>query len=133
MNIALQLDLSDLTTDETAGVIGDVLETLIARDRRYLAAHPMTPRVYLSGVKYRANPGQWLDVPSLITARFGDCKDLSAWRIAELREMGEEARAHVVIHERRSGVLYHVQVRRPGGAIEDPAKRAGMVSLESVV
>lgn len=133
MNITLQLDLEDLSSDETALVIGDVLETLIARNRRFLTTFPMTPRVYLSGVKYRANPGQWLDIPSLVSLRFGDCKDLSAWRIAELREMGEEARAHVVIHERRAGTLYHVQVRRAGGALEDPAKRAGMQNLESVV
>lgn len=51
-----------------------------------------------------------------------DCKDLCAWRAAELILGGENARAYAVPSE----VGWHCLVRRASGAVEDPSKRLGM-------
>jgi len=62
-------------------------------------------------------------IPEVMRHRFGDCEDLSAWRVAELRLGGVRAIPWVVQSGNR---LYHVQVRYPDGTIEDPSRRLGM-------
>jgi hypothetical protein len=107
-----------------------MMEALIAANIAYLRLHPDTPRLYESGVRYEEEPGtqdDWNDIPETLSLGVGDCEDLAAWRIAELRVAGELAaipRVTVFTEGRR--VTYHVAVRRAAGAIEDPSRELGM-------
>jgi hypothetical protein len=79
------------------------------------------PRLYESGIVYR-EPGkkQWFNVADLYDEGFGDCKDLVACRVAELRYFDAElAMPHVYLTRRER--RYHAVVKRADGSIEDPS------------
>lgn len=88
------------------------------------------PLLYKSGIRYRREPlvGS-RRVERFQTARqtakvgFGDCEDLAAYRVAELRLRGIAAKPWVI---QPSAKMFHVQVRYPDGKIEDPSARLGM-------
>ena len=113
-----------------------VLEALTKLDEDYLRDYPETPTLYTSGVVYRrSGPKEWFDVASTIAAGWGDCKDFSAYRAAELRRSGESgARCWLkhVIDQREDGsklYAFHVVVlRRSQGKtwLEDPSRILGM-------
>jgi hypothetical protein len=110
------------------------INLLHLRQRRY-------PKLYESGVVYRREDGteNWLDIPRVIEAGWGDCEDLVFWRVAELRKEGVKA-APFAKWRRIDGVFkYHALVRRfsPGrdhfgrmvkanAWLEDPSRRLGM-------
>jgi len=111
------------------------LEALVALNRVYLRTHPRTPALYQAGVRYLRDadaatqdtpPAElWLTIPDCRSAGGADCKVLSAWRVAELRERGE-LRARCLLS--RKGHLWHVRVTRSDGTIEDPSRALGMGS-----
>lgn len=81
--------------------------------------------------RYVAEPdGQedWQDILTTIRLGNGDCEDLACWRAAELQVKGIPAYAIFVWRALpdNQGTLYHIQVKLPGGMIEDPSKRLGM-------
>jgi transglutaminase-like putative cysteine protease len=84
------------------------------------------PPIYSSGVRYiRRDPGERWQTPTETMRRGGgDCEDLSIWRAAELRAIGEPAR--VIVYRSAPRVL-HAVVRRGDGRIEDPSRRLGMM------
>lgn len=101
------------------------------------------PNIYEAGVIYqREPPGQELfnGIRQVIRDRGGDCDDLAAWRVAELRVRGSadypngEPAQFMLRKFVRPGkpLLYHVLVKRaptkahPKGWIEDPSKILGM-------
>lgn len=91
------------------------------------------PLLYKSGMRYRRESiGQedWCDVIELIRLGYGDCEDLSCWRAAELRvRFGDpHARAFVKGPKKLPGgvLMYHIQVQRGDGRIEDPSLYLGM-------
>lgn len=107
-----------------------MLGALFEIDRLWLRAHPDTPLLYRSGVRYRAEPlgsERWRDVSAVLREGHGDCEDLACWRAAELGER-EGIEARPVFRSRRRGGLtvYHVVVVLPDGTIEDPSRRLGM-------
>jgi hypothetical protein len=108
------------------GILGSAVETLILADRAYLRYYPGTPTLYTAGVKYEFNRDRWQDIPSTLARRTGDCKDLSAWRIAELREWGEPAEVDITVRQQGGMTIYHIRVRRSDGSIEDPSRILGM-------
>ncbi len=84
------------------------------------------PSLYESGIVYRREPKgrEWweaaVDILGLVDTREGDCEDLSAYRVAELRTYdGEDARLRVV---RTSRGTFHAVVERGDGQIEDPSR-----------
>lgn len=97
------------------------------------------PSLYQSGVRYREEP---LGYESMVTPlvvyqrKFGDCWHLCVWRVAELRNAGENASIRVkwVVTPNpnepwnvQKGLKYfHVQVRRGNGNVEDPSALLGM-------
>jgi hypothetical protein len=90
------------------------------------------PPLYRSGVRYRREgppaAGQprlerFQTIPEVLKRKYGDCEDLAAWRVAELRMSGIRAVPWIVQPGKR---LYHVQVKYPDGRIEDPSKKLGM-------
>jgi len=108
----------------TAALIAEIVSALARVDRLWLAAHPTAPAIYRSGVEYRREPRgveEWQDIPSILARGHGDCEDLSAWRIAELRRLGLDARPVIDAHPRADGgTTYHVRLAVDGTA-EDPS------------
>lgn len=103
------------------------LEGLTAVNVVYLRANPRTPSLYSSGVRYRReSPGRekWLTIPQVISAGIGDCEDLATYLAAQLQVAGIDARAVVV---RTGPKTFHAVVRLPGGKIEDPSAKLGMM------
>lgn len=70
---------------------------------------------------------EFASAPLVIARGWGDCDDLCAYRVAELLETGEPARLRIYCKETADDIkLYHVQVRRADGTIEDPSRICGM-------
>lgn len=99
----------------------------------FLASHPRTPELYKAGVRYIPEDG--IHAPKseifggikyVLAKRGADCEDLAAWRVAELRLRGEQARARLSWRRFGRHYRYHVTVRRGDGRIEDPSARLGM-------
>jgi len=108
-----------------------LLMALMHVDILYLRAHPETPRIFESGVRYAEEPpGQedWQDIPTTLKLGIADCEDLSCWRAAELRvRHGVQAEPTFIWKLRpNGGYLYHILVRYPDGRIEDPSRTLGM-------
>lgn len=114
----------------SASFYGAAIEGLARLDEEILSVADFPP-LYESGVRYRKeSPDTWRHVDDLLATGWGDCEDLSAWRVAELRVSGVDPDAHVYVY--RSGPRrYHAVVARGDGTIEDPSLRLGMrVSAE---
>jgi hypothetical protein len=102
-----------------------LLEALATANAAHLHLHPETPLLYASGVSYAEEAeGEecWTDIPGALARGVGNCKDLVAWRLAELRVRAGEL-ALPLVGARRLGadVKFHVVVRRGDGRIEDPS------------
>jgi hypothetical protein len=101
-------------------------------NRAYLQDNPGTPKVLSSGVRYQNEPenapDELLAIPTIIKKGWGDCMHLSCWRVAELREAGESrARCFFNWATRPDGMrVFHVQVRRSNGTVEDISRLLGM-------
>jgi hypothetical protein len=135
LNISLELDVEpdEESRNRTLQIL---LWTLVHLNELYLSRHPSTPRLYESGVRYMREPyryEQWIPIPRVLQQGGSDCEDLSAWRIAELRQKGFDARP-AWSHEERTGPngepyrMYHIKVFIPGFGIEDPSRLLGMKS-----
>lgn len=94
------------------------------------------PSLYKSGIYYKTTPPatEWHDIPSLLRDGFGDCKDLVAYRVAELRSQGIECKPcikwkmdKIVMNGKLSPILLiHVMVLHRDNSIEDPSAILGM-------
>lgn len=131
-------DESDRVRSEQSLLL--LMEAMCAINLLHLRQRPY-PKLYESGVVYRREDGteNWLDIPNVIKAGWGDCEDLVFWRVAELRKDGVKA-APFAKWRRVNGVYkYHALVRRyaPGRDhfgrqinasqwLEDPSRRLGM-------
>lgn len=104
------------------------MRALTAYNVRWLRAHPRTPSMRASGVKYaRQNVGceRFLPIPYVLAAGGGDCDQLAGWRCAELRvRHGIAANPEVI---QISARLFHVFVRFPNGLAEDVSAHLGMM------
>ena len=118
------------TSRLTPSVLDHLCEALARIDVDHLRAAPSLPSLYRSGVRYRAEPPgseRWADIPTILARGGGDCEDLTAWRVAELRMSGEVgARATSIWQPTPQGLLVHVLVRRGDGRLEDPSRLLGM-------
>lgn len=85
------------------------------------------PPLYKSGVVYKREPADvWRDIRTVYKSGWGDCEDLAAIRVAQLRFTGEDEQAHVAVYQ--SGARkYHAIVARSDGTTEDPSRRLGML------
>lgn len=104
-------------------------------NREYLIRHPNTPRLYDSGVRYKAekNTENWQDIPNILMNGYGDCEDLACYRIGELQADGIRAMPFISWRpsSKTQGVIYHALVRYPDGRIEDPSRALGMTGYIS--
>ena len=107
-----------------ADVFAAFVETLVEVNRIVLRASgavaaPATS-LYASGVRFQED-ARWQDVTSMRSTGYGDCKDLVAWRLAELRGQGVDARLHVIFSKAGGTDVFHMVVLHPGGQLEDVA------------
>jgi hypothetical protein len=121
----------DILPEQTkVRVLESLVEALVAANVAFLEAFPRTPLLYESGVRYVEEPrgrDDWQDIPETLSRdKTGDCEDLAAWRIAELRVRGEPARPAIRAGMLRGVLTYHVRVRRADGTVEDPSRKLGM-------
>lgn len=112
------------------------------------------PELYKSGVVFKREappkPGQpriqqMVDLRTVLRRRGGDCKHLCAWRVAELQEAGEPANIKIYWRQRCKACgrlvndsprckcggrakpfIYHAEVRRGDGSVEDVSRYLGM-------
>jgi hypothetical protein len=94
---------------------------------RIAVAARRLPRLYESGVRYASEP-EWperfRDAENVYHSGFGDCAQLAAWRVAELRERDGDKSARIAVMrglDPGKEKLFHVVVRRGDGRIEDPS------------
>jgi hypothetical protein len=111
--------------------LAEMLRTLTVIDSLYLIAHPETPPLYKSGVRYMEEPpGQedWQDISTCLRIGYGDCEDLACWRAAELNVRYKIAAWPFFREYKRpdGSYLYHIMVQYPDGRIGDPSKHLGM-------
>lgn len=94
------------------------LETMAEADARGIPLPPL----YDAGVKYERERGteHWQPADELVKSGAGDCEDLSCYRVAELRRLGESSAFVDVVPAQRRG-SYHAIVRRATGEVEDPS------------
>ena len=128
MNIALRLSgLQDPA--QFAAVVQGVLKVVVTQNRGQVRKG--LPSLYRSGVRYREEPPDddtFRDGESTLDRGHGDCAHLCAWRVAELQEAGEPAKIRIKWGPLREGAprMFHVQIRRADGSIEDPSRILGM-------
>ena len=107
-----------------------LLECLVAVDEWSLSQWHFPP-LYESGVRYEMEPAGnevWQSTPALYLRGRGDCEDLTAHLVAELRHQNDHAAPNMVLAGRApfGGRLFHFNVKRQNGKIEDPSRALGM-------
>lgn len=106
----------------------DALAALVLRNLGQLRRQRFPP-LYQSRIRYktgRAARAHWQTLRELHRSGSGDCADLAAARVAELRHSGEDRAAVAVPKRTGRKNLYHVIVVRGDGRIEDPSRALGM-------
>lgn len=108
------------------------LDLLVMRNEQWLHRRPDTPLLYESGVYYQEEPDgeeEFASIPRVLRLGSGDCDDLTAYRVAELRvRFGDvNARPYLIGNQTAPDYIqYHVMVMRGDGMIEDPSLILGM-------
>lgn len=131
------LDLGELTSQAYVHLV----EAYAAINLDYLRRHPQTTPLYRTRIRYvwepwvvGANgkitrpPDIWRDMPAMIASGMGNCKDMVAERLAELRLAGKSVRPVVLETKLPDGrSLSHVIIEWVDtGAREDPSLQMGM-------
>lgn len=139
MNITIGLSGPELNDEKLfAEFVVAQLESLVPAARLQMQR---LPPLYQSGIRFRPEPeGTESFVLPLVTYSrgFGDCAHLSLIRVAELRNAREKAGFRIKWSTQLHPVtrlpvrLFHVQVRRRDGNIEDPSQLLGMPSNGAV-
>ena len=119
-----------LDADESERDLSALLDCLVRIDELYLLVYPNTPLFRNTTVRYSEEPPgleDWQDIATCLRMGNGDCEELSAWRIAELRvRYRVPARPIIIPQIQPNGrYLYHIQVWTPWG-VEDPSRERGM-------
>lgn len=105
-----------------------LLNVLVNLNQSELRTYKL-PWLYKSGVRYRREPKvpgrteDWKTISQIMRDGHGDCEDLAAARVAELRV---KAGIKAVPWLKKKGKIWHVLVRYPDGTLEDPSRKLGM-------
>ena len=114
--------------EDNALALQALLEALVAVNRVYLRRYPKTRKLYDAGVRY-GRTLVWDSVPDLLTRRYGDCKSLTAMRVAEIREASGDKAARPVfrfmVNPQTGQKDFHILIAR-GKDWEDPSRKLGM-------
>lgn len=124
--------LHRLSDEDFARSVRALLEGLMwaAREEAFVVGP-----LYGSDVRYVREPrGRETFVTPGVTKKLGggDCAHLALWRVAELRNSGENAVFAIKIFPAKvpgGRRTFHVRVRRESGVVEDPSAALGMKGL----
>lgn len=112
-----------------------LLDCHTALCREYLIRHPRTGSPYQAGVRYIREPAdeeEWEEIGVQLAHGGADCEDLACWLAAWCQLRGVRARAVPIaqpmpLPNGDTGILFHIVVLLPGGRVEDPSKKLGMI------
>ena len=102
-----------------------LLAALCALDRIWLASGRGALPLYSTPVYY-ARTMVWDTIPALYARGYGDCKSLSACRVAELREAGTWCRPVFRFQGTPRSTLFHILIMFEDGSWECPSALLGM-------
>jgi hypothetical protein len=122
------LDIDTTDQQRAALAVCALLELSLDRARAEIRSGAVPP-LYKSGVKYVSQPKStcaFIPPSEVFRRKGGDCKQLTLWRLAELREAGEYATPRVIWIPEPKGFKAHALLRRKDGRIEDPSVNLGM-------
>jgi hypothetical protein len=120
------------TDKQNAIALEALLRCLIDLNVLWLQQYPATPALYDSGVYY-ARTTVWDTIPALYTRGYGDCKSLTAARIAELwYGMNIHTIPVFRFDAQPDGTMFHILVMMLNGLNEDPSKILGMVGPQEL-
>jgi hypothetical protein len=118
MPLALLVDLGN----PSAAQVQALLEGLATVNRVAMReSGKRWPSLKEAGVRYQRTR-EWRSARRLLATKRGDCKDLVAYEVARLRELG----CPVTIRLTRIGSLWHTLIRLPDGRLFDPSVELGM-------
>ena len=148
MKVVLTID--DERPEVVAALTRAYLEVVVTQNRYLMKKHgKRIPPLYDSGIRFRIEPWaekiqHFANCMEILERGHGDCKTLCCYRLAELRESAptkaQAAKYRMKLYwriftdedplhdgvgtakARRSMRIYHVQVRHPNGAVEDPSR-----------
>lgn len=126
MDYGGHIDLQSYPPRMRRAILETFFEAMTLVGMAYLRAHPNTPPLLKSGVRYRreGKPERWKDIPTILEDGYDDCEGLAIWRAAELRLRGRPA----VVRLKRTGpgLLHAVVQDVRTGKVYDPSKKLGM-------
>lgn len=100
------------------------LEGLVRVNQLLMVKTPIPP-LYNGKVRYQREAEEtWRTAQEVARSGFGDCEDLAAYRVAELRNKNIDPKASVGV--RKSSCGFHAVVNRGDGTTEDPSAKLGM-------
>lgn len=118
MALALLVDLGD----PSAAQIQALMEGLTMVNQIAMRESGRSwPSLKAAGVRYQRTR-EWRSARLLLAHKRGDCKDLVAYEVARLRELGHK----VTIRLTRVATTWHVLIRLPSGQLFDPSRELGM-------
>lgn len=139
MKIAVNIDPRAVPESRAVATIARGFLMGVVLQNCLLIRAGLVPRIYESGIEFRPEPWQgkfeeFADCLTVCRRGWGDCDDLVAWRVAELRVLGDpklglspcKATIKVYWREWFEGRGFHAEVRLPDGSVEDPSRFLGM-------
>lgn len=99
------------------------------RGRRFPRLYTLARKGRVRYEREREAGEEFADALTVLRRGWGDCDDLICWRIAELREAGENAKVVIYARPRKrknDPWRMHCQLRRGDGTIEDPSRFMGL-------
>lgn len=125
MSARIAITLSATTPQEYCDGLRVLVFANLLWLRSQARAQRAVPSVYSAGVRFRPEPqaGSGVElyqtIPEVIAQGWGDCDDVTGWRVAELLCAGESG-ADVALVEQAPRV-WHAVARRANGQTEDVA------------
>lgn len=130
-----------LPSQVRCGLVLQLVRAMVEIDVAWLLRHPEAPSLYASGVRYRPQGtaggvvtgiDHWWDAAAVYLHGEGSCEDLAPIRVAELRVREGKKGVRPFVHSKdvvengQTHQLYHVVVKYPNEAEEDPSLILGM-------
>lgn len=113
------LDWPDGDDIVIAEVLAKACEVQALANLYYLKCHPYVRRMYETPIRYIAEPAQpiaFLGIPTIAAQGGSDCKNLVAWRLAEIWRDEEKPKPHGY-GERRAHVKTYWKTPPPGSKL----------------
>lgn len=111
--------------EDDARALQCLMECLIEINLIYLKRY-RTPQIEQSGLKY-VRTEEWDSIPDLLNKGFGDCKSLTAFDVAQIRNSGNNAKPvfRMAVNPTNARKEFHI-LTQTGSGFRDMSKFFGM-------